>query len=186
MPRLSPQRARWGRNNSSHVAGTNSGRCFVSIPVSGPLRAQFVLLLVLFVKPLLVQQGGTQSGGAFYRRVVIRNLVCTALVCTSYLITTVVMVLALLKETPDDNTVSEHTSELGSLTAIGASEIVSHADRLCSREGWEIPRFIQSKNSYFFAAPLTCSSQTETQTPRPRLATFQHSKGNVAHDSATS
>lgn len=66
---------------------------------------QFAILLVLFVKPMLVQQGGTQSGGAMYKRVIIRNLACTALVCISNLITTVVVIFALLKESPEDNTV---------------------------------------------------------------------------------
>ncbi len=82
-----------------------------------------MLLLVLFVKPLLVQPEGPLEGGA--RKVVIRNLVCTGLLCISYMITTVVMVSALLQETPEDNTVRMRTVA------------VSVDDSKCSRiYGW--------------------------------------------------
>ncbi|CAM9775705.1 unnamed protein product [Ectocarpus fasciculatus] len=70
------------------------------------LIVQFVLLLVLFVKPMLESQERNRTGGAVYRRVIIRNLVCTALIGMSYLITTVFVILAFLKESPDHNTAS--------------------------------------------------------------------------------
>lgn len=55
---------------------------------------QFVLLLALFVKPMLLPQGSTQSGGAVYRRVVNRNILCTVCIVLTYTTTTVVVVLA--------------------------------------------------------------------------------------------
>lgn len=73
---------------------------------------QFVFLLVLFVKPLLVRVEGTQSAGADYRRVVIKNLICTGTIVTAYLITTVVMVFALLQGSPNNNTVGNAASSL--------------------------------------------------------------------------
>ncbi|CAN0125229.1 unnamed protein product, partial [Scytosiphon promiscuus] len=66
------------------------------------LMIQFVLLMVLFVKPLLVPVEGTQSGGASYRRVVMKNVVCTVSIVMAYLVTTIVTAHALLNETPDD------------------------------------------------------------------------------------
>lgn len=69
------------------------------------LMAQYVLLLILFVRPLLGRREGTQSGGAVYRKVVIRNISCTAAVVVSYIITTIITVIALLRQHPDDTTV---------------------------------------------------------------------------------
>lgn len=66
---------------------------------------QFVLLLGMFVKPMMVRVEGTQSGGAVYRRVVLRNIVCTAGIVTSYAITTLVVVVALLRESTENNKV---------------------------------------------------------------------------------
>lgn len=57
---------------------------------------QFVLLLVMFVKPMLLSQGKTQSGGTMYRRVVRRNVACTTCIVFSYIITTLVVIFALL------------------------------------------------------------------------------------------
>ncbi|CAB1102618.1 unnamed protein product [Ectocarpus sp. CCAP 1310/34] len=65
------------------------------------LTVQYVLLLAMFIKPMLVSHGNTQSGGAVYRRVVIRNIVCTIGIACAYVITTVVVVLALLSSRPD-------------------------------------------------------------------------------------
>lgn len=59
-------------------------------------RSQFVLLLAMFVKPMLLPQGSTQSGGAVYRRVVNRNILCTVCIVFTYSITTLIVVLALL------------------------------------------------------------------------------------------
>ncbi|CAM9896034.1 unnamed protein product, partial [Ectocarpus sp. 13 AM-2016] len=67
------------------------------------LTAQYVLLLAMFIKPMLVSQGNTQSGGAVYRRVVIRNIVCTVGIACAYMITTVVVVLALLSSPSGTN-----------------------------------------------------------------------------------
>ncbi|CAM9806533.1 unnamed protein product, partial [Pylaiella littoralis] len=44
---------------------------------------QFVLLLAMFVKPMLLPRS-TQSGGAVYRRVIIRNIVCTTSIVLTY------------------------------------------------------------------------------------------------------
>ncbi|CAM9661797.1 unnamed protein product [Ectocarpus fasciculatus] len=60
------------------------------------LTVQFALLLAMFIKPMLVSQSSTQSGGAVYRRVVVRNIVCTIGIACAYLVTMVVVVLALL------------------------------------------------------------------------------------------
>ncbi|CAN0423009.1 unnamed protein product, partial [Ectocarpus fasciculatus] len=69
------------------------------------LLVQYVLLLILFVRPLMVRlEGHAQSGGAVYRRVVIRNISCTAAVVVSYIITTIITVIALLNQHPDDTT----------------------------------------------------------------------------------
>ena len=68
---------------------------------------QFILLLGLFVKPMLVHRGNnSQSGGAIYRRVVMRNVVCTASISAAYILATVVVVVALLNKNPDSSTVS--------------------------------------------------------------------------------
>ncbi|CAN0221765.1 unnamed protein product [Ectocarpus sp. 4 AP-2014] len=64
---------------------------------------QFVLLLGLFVQPMLVRVEGAQSGGAVYRRVVLRNVFCTAGIVISYAITTLVVVIALLRESVESN-----------------------------------------------------------------------------------
>lgn len=66
---------------------------------------QFVLLLGIFVKPMLVRLPGTQSGGAVYRRVVHRNVFSTAGIVISYAITTLVVVSALLRESVENNKV---------------------------------------------------------------------------------
>ncbi|CAM9104211.1 unnamed protein product [Ectocarpus sp. 6 AP-2014] len=66
------------------------------------LTIQFVILLALFVKPLLVRQEDTQSGGAAYRRVVRRNVVCTATIVVATIVTTVVQVRAMTRITPED------------------------------------------------------------------------------------
>ena len=47
---------------------------------------------------MLARVEGTQSGGAVYRRVVLRNVICTVGIVTFYAITTVVVYLALLRE----------------------------------------------------------------------------------------
>ena len=62
---------------------------------------QFVLLLAMFIKPMLLAQGGTQSGGAMYRRVVKKNILCTVCIVFSYVITTLVVVLAMLASSPE-------------------------------------------------------------------------------------
>lgn len=54
---------------------------------------------------MLVRVEGAQSGGAVYRRVVMRNVVCTAGIIICYSITTVVAVLALLRESSENNQV---------------------------------------------------------------------------------
>ncbi|CAM9286779.1 unnamed protein product [Hapterophycus canaliculatus] len=77
--------------NALGYSGSNAG-----------LMVQFVLLMLLFVRPLLVPVEGTQSGGASYRRVVIRNVVCTTTIVMAYLITTVLTTYALLNMSPDD------------------------------------------------------------------------------------
>ncbi len=66
---------------------------------------KFGLLLGLFVKPMLAPQGSTQSGGAFYRSVVIRNVICTIGVVIAYVITTVVFILAIRRESSDNDKV---------------------------------------------------------------------------------
>ncbi|CAM9711777.1 unnamed protein product, partial [Ectocarpus fasciculatus] len=66
------------------------------------LTVQFVLLLAMFIKPMLVSQGSTQSGGAVYRRVVVRNIVCTIGIACAYAVTTVAVTLALLSISSDD------------------------------------------------------------------------------------
>ncbi|CAM9368130.1 unnamed protein product, partial [Ectocarpus sp. 12 AP-2014] len=76
------------------------------------LTVQFALLLAMFIKPMLVPQGGTQSGGAVYRRVVVRNIVCTVGIACAYVITTVVVVLAYVS-TPSD---TSKASILGHIT----------------------------------------------------------------------
>lgn len=66
---------------------------------------QFVLLLAMFVKPMMISHGGTQSGGAIYRRLVARNIACTVAVVLAYAITTAVVVLAVLHASPGSNQV---------------------------------------------------------------------------------
>lgn len=66
------------------------------------------MLLAMFVKPMLTTQARTQSGGAVYRRVVIRNVVCTAGIAFTYVITTLVVVLALMSSSSENNKVREH------------------------------------------------------------------------------
>lgn len=61
--------------------------------VRSNILAQFVLLLAMFVKPMRIQQGSTQSGEAMYRRVVNKNIWCTVCIVISYTVTTVVVVL---------------------------------------------------------------------------------------------
>lgn len=67
--------------------------------------SQFVLLLAMFAKPMMARVQGTQSGGAVYRRLVLRTIVCTAGIVTSYAVTTLIVVLALLDESTDNNKV---------------------------------------------------------------------------------
>lgn len=55
---------------------------------------QFVLLLAMFVKPMLMPQRFTQSGGAVYRRLVIRNIVCTVGIALAYTVTTGIVALS--------------------------------------------------------------------------------------------
>lgn len=69
------------------------------------LMLQFVLLLGLFVKPLLAGVQGTQSGGALYRKVVWRNVICTVGIVITYAITTIVVFLALVRESLLNNKV---------------------------------------------------------------------------------
>lgn len=76
-------------------------------------RHQYVLLLILFVRPLMVRLEGAQSGGAVYRSVVIRNISCTAAVVVSYIITTIVTVIALLRQHPNDTTVCVYVVRYG-------------------------------------------------------------------------
>ncbi|CAM9559444.1 unnamed protein product [Ectocarpus sp. 4 AP-2014] len=64
---------------------------------------QFVLLLAMFVKPMMISRGGTQSGGAIYRRLVVRNIVCTVSLVLAYAITTAVVVLGVLGASPGSN-----------------------------------------------------------------------------------
>lgn len=47
----------------------------------------------------------TMPDGDVYRRLIIRNLVCTVAICATYLITTVVVVAALLEQSPENSTV---------------------------------------------------------------------------------
>lgn len=54
---------------------------------------------------MLVRVEGAQSGGAVYRKVVVRNVVCTAAIIISYSITTLVIVLALLRESSETDKV---------------------------------------------------------------------------------
>ncbi|CAM9118249.1 unnamed protein product [Ectocarpus sp. 6 AP-2014] len=72
----------------------------------GSLMVQFVLLLILFVRPLLVRLEGSQSGEAIYRRVVFKNITCTIAVVTAYAVTTVVVIAALFRQNNDNNTAS--------------------------------------------------------------------------------
>ncbi|CAM9958739.1 unnamed protein product, partial [Ectocarpus fasciculatus] len=64
------------------------------------LIVQFVLLLAMFVKPLMIPQGHTQSGGAVYRRLVMRNVACTIGITFTYTVTTVIVVLGFLTTAP--------------------------------------------------------------------------------------
>lgn len=48
---------------------------------------------------------GTQSGGAVYRRLVLRTIACTVGIVTSYAITTLIVVLALLGESTENDKV---------------------------------------------------------------------------------
>ncbi|CAM9246809.1 unnamed protein product [Ectocarpus sp. 12 AP-2014] len=67
---------------------------------NGILIIQFVLLLTMFVKPLMIPQGHTQSGGAVYRRLVMRNVACTIGITFTYAVTTVIVVLGFLTTAP--------------------------------------------------------------------------------------
>ncbi|CAM9960602.1 unnamed protein product [Ectocarpus sp. 8 AP-2014] len=67
---------------------------------NGILVIQFVLLLAMFVKPLMIPQGHTQSGGAVYRRLVMRNVACTIGITFTYAVTTVIVVLGFLTTAP--------------------------------------------------------------------------------------
>ncbi|CBN78996.1 hypothetical protein Esi_0158_0063 [Ectocarpus siliculosus] len=77
------------------------------------LLVQYVLLLILFVRPLMVRLEGAQSGGAVYRSVVIRNISCTVAVVVSYIITTIVTVIALLRQHPNDTAVCVYVVRYG-------------------------------------------------------------------------
>ena len=79
---------------------------FVACQTWPLLRFQCILLLGLFVKPLLVRQENSQSGGALYRGVVVRNVVCTASISATYMVATAVVVAALSAESSENNTVS--------------------------------------------------------------------------------
>ncbi|CAM9392607.1 unnamed protein product, partial [Ectocarpus fasciculatus] len=83
-------------NNNLMGYGTNNGALII----------QFVLLLILFVRPLLVRLEGAQSGGAIYRRVVIKNITCTIAVVTAYAVTTLVMIASLSRQNNESNTPS--------------------------------------------------------------------------------
>ncbi|CAN0137714.1 unnamed protein product [Ectocarpus sp. 12 AP-2014] len=72
----------------------------------GSLMIQFVLLLILFVRPLLVRLEGSQSGEAMYRRVVVKNITCTIAVVTAYAVTSVVVIAALIRQNNESNTAS--------------------------------------------------------------------------------
>lgn len=54
----------------------------------------------MFVKPLMIPQGHTQSGGAVYRRLVMRNVACTIGITFTYAVTTVIVVLGFLTTAP--------------------------------------------------------------------------------------
>ncbi|CAN0425968.1 unnamed protein product, partial [Ectocarpus sp. 12 AP-2014] len=59
--------------------------------------------MAIFVKPIMISQGSTQSGRAVHRRLVARNVVCTVAVVLGYTITTTVVVLAVLAASPGNN-----------------------------------------------------------------------------------
>lgn len=61
--------------------------------------------MMMFIKPVLGRVEGTQSGGAVYRKLVLRNIFCTTAIVISYSITTVAVVLAVLRESTDNNKV---------------------------------------------------------------------------------
>lgn len=60
---------------------------------------------------MLVHVEGAQSGGAVYRRVVLRNVFCTAGIAISFVVATLLVVLAMLNESRENNKVRlvEHT-----------------------------------------------------------------------------
>lgn len=59
----------------------------------------------MFVKPLMIPQGHTQSGGAVYRRLVMRNVACTIGITFTYTVTTVIVVLGFLTTAPGSDKV---------------------------------------------------------------------------------
>lgn len=105
---------------------------------------QFGLLLGLFVKPMLVRVEGTQSGGAVYQRVVLRNVICTAGIVTSYSTTTLVVVLALLRESLENNKV-----RLTGYNFLGGSLSSSHTILLHVDACLEAPYFGRTPMTFF-------------------------------------
>ncbi|CAM9263552.1 unnamed protein product [Ectocarpus sp. 12 AP-2014] len=57
----------------------------------------------MFVKPIMIFQGSTQSGRVVCRRLVARNVLCTVAVVLGYTITTAVVVLGVLAASPGNN-----------------------------------------------------------------------------------
>lgn len=68
---------------------------------------------------MLARVEGTQSGGAVYRRVVLRNVICTAGIIASYAITTLIVVIALLRESTHNNKVKFVSGNVGSIVPCG-------------------------------------------------------------------
>jgi len=87
-----------------------NGRCPAMFSRVAECLIQFILLLGLFVKPMLIRVEGTQSGGALYRRVVMRNIVCTTGTVISYAITSVVIVVTLSIESSANDSVRQELS----------------------------------------------------------------------------
>ena len=114
-PRASTPHRYWSGNSlsiartprSTRVDGRGHAFCFLRARRAACTNdcLQFVLLLGMFAKPLMVGVQGTQSGGAVYRRLVLRTIICTAGIVTSYASTTLVVVLALLNESTENDKV---------------------------------------------------------------------------------
>lgn len=101
------QREKVSEYHPEHIEGAYAMLCMCrrGRTCVSPWLSQFVLLLAMFAKPMIARVQGTQSGGAVYRRLVLRTIVCTAGIVTSYAITTLIVVLALLDESTENNKV---------------------------------------------------------------------------------